>query len=162
MRYTTPARSSDTSMAPSGIMSKSCGAPSARCRSASRPLGSAHATPFRRRRHDGRARSGPVGCDGVDRLERIVEQALADRPASLRRGLKVFLRLIDWIAVVRYARRFSALDAARRARLLAFIERAPLLLVRRGFWGLRTLGFMGYYGRPAAATEIGYRADPRA
>src|SRR5438067_2190390 len=67
MRYTTPARSSDTSMAPSGIMSKSCGAPSARCRSASRPLGSAHATPFRRRRHDGRARSGPVGCDGVDR-----------------------------------------------------------------------------------------------
>src|SRR5947199_98320 len=67
MRYTTPARSSDTSMAPSGIMSKSCGAPSARCRSASRPLGSAHATPFRRRRHDGRARSGPVGCGGVDK-----------------------------------------------------------------------------------------------
>src|SRR5438034_8787747 len=54
-------------MAPSGMMSKSCGARSARCRSASRPLGSAHATPFRRRRHDGRARSGPVGCDGVDR-----------------------------------------------------------------------------------------------
>src|SRR5213080_4430357 len=99
---------------------------------------------------------------GWTNLERIVEQALADRPASLRRGLKVFLRLIDWIAVVRYARRFSALDAARRARLLASIERAPLLLVRRGFWGLRTLVFMGYYGRPAAATEIGYRADPRA
>jgi len=102
-----------------------------------------------------------LDATGWTDLERIVEQALADRPASLRRGLKVFLRLIDWIAVVRYARRFSALDAARRARLLAFIERAPLLLVRRGFWGLRTLVFMGYYGRPAAATEIGYRAVPR-
>src|SRR5439155_23256739 len=98
---------------------------------------------------------------GWTNLERIVEQALADRPASLRRGLEVFLRLIDWIAVVRYAWRFSALDAGRPARLLAFIERAPLLLVRRGFWGLRTLVFMGYYGRPAAATEIGYRAVPR-
>src|SRR5213596_254688 len=49
-------------------------------------------------------------------FERIVERALADRPASLRRGLKLFLRLIDWIAVARYARRFSALDAARRSR----------------------------------------------
>src|SRR2546428_2371703 len=68
-------------------------------------------------------------------FERIVERALADRPASLRRGLKLFLRLIDWIAVARYARRFSALDAARRTRLLASIERAPLLLVRRGLWG---------------------------
>jgi len=94
-------------------------------------------------------------------LERIVERALADRPTSLRRGLKLFLRLIDLIAVARYARRFSALDAARRARLLAYIERAPLLLMRRGLWGLRTLAFMGYYGRPAAAREIGYRADPR-
>ena len=98
---------------------------------------------------------------GWTNLERIVEQALADRPASLRRGLKLFLRLIDWIAVARYARRFSALDAARRSRLLASMERAPLLLVRRGLWGLRTLAFMGYYGRPAAAREIGYRADPR-
>src|SRR5438093_10956367 len=54
-----------------------------------------------------------LDATGWTDLERIVEQALADRPASLRRGLKVFLRLIDWIAVVRYARRFSALDAAR-------------------------------------------------
>src|SRR2546422_3095313 len=45
--------------------------------------------------------------------------------------------------------------------LFRSIERAPLLLMRRGLWGLRTLAFMGYYGRPAAAREIGYRADPR-
>src|SRR6266487_266086 len=96
-----------------------------------------------------------------EQVLRCPGRALPDRPASLRRGLKLFLRLIDWIAVARYARRFSALDAARRTRLLASMERAPLLLVRRGLWGLRTLAFMGYYGRPAAAREIGYRADPR-
>jgi hypothetical protein len=28
-------------------------------------------------------------------------------------------------------------------------------------WGLRTLFLLGYYSRPAAAREIGYRADPR-
>ena len=41
------------------------------------------------------------------------------------------------------------------------MQDAPLLLLRRGFWGLRTLIFMGYYGRDAARDAIGYRADPR-
>jgi hypothetical protein len=41
------------------------------------------------------------------------------------------------------------------------LETARLVLVRRGFWGLRTLILMGYYGRPAAAAAIGYRADPQ-
>ena len=36
-----------------------------------------------------------------------------------------------------------------------------MLAVRRGFWGLRTLVFMGYYARPEAAAAIGYRADVR-
>jgi hypothetical protein len=45
--------------------------------------------------------------------------------------------------------------------LLASVERSPLLLIRRGFWGVRTLIFMGYYTRDDVAAAIGYRADPR-
>ena len=33
-----------------------------------------------------------------------------------------------------------------------------ILALRRGVWGVRTLAFMGYYARPEAAREIGYRA----
>jgi len=98
---------------------------------------------------------------GWTALERIVADALEARPAALRRQLLLFVRLVEWLPLVRYGRRFTHLDAARRTRFLESLQDAPLLLLRRGFWGLRTLLLMGYYGRPEAARAIGYAADPR-
>jgi hypothetical protein len=42
-------------------------------------------------------------------------------------------------------------------RFLEAVQDSRLTLVRRGFWGLRTLVLMGYYGRAQAAAEIGYQ-----
>src|SRR6266576_668038 len=94
-------------------------------------------------------------------IDTIISGQLAQRPRALRRQLAVLLRLVDWLPLLRYGRRFTTLDAARRTRVLAALERAPALLLRRGIWGLRTLALLGYYGRTAAAAEIGYRGDPR-
>lgn len=94
-------------------------------------------------------------------VERIAEEAVAMRPPKVQRQLAAFLTLVEMAPVVRYGRRFSALDDARRTRVLRALENAPLLLVRRGFWGLRTLVMMGYYARPAAQAAIGYRATAR-
>lgn len=96
-----------------------------------------------------------------DELEAIVGRFVASRPPSVRRQLAALLGLIDWVALLRFGRRFRSLDHARCTRLLAGFEHAPLLLLRRGFWGLRTLVLMGYYGRTQAAAAIGYRADAR-
>jgi len=96
-----------------------------------------------------------------DEMEAIVARAIAARSRSVQRQLALFLILLEWLPLLRYARRLSRLDDARRANFLDRLQRAPLLLLRRGFWGVRTLILMGYYGRPAAATEIGYRADAR-
>lgn len=94
-------------------------------------------------------------------VEAIVEQALALRPPRLVRQLMTLIRLLQWLPLFRYGHPLTALDPTRRTRFLAAIQDSPLLLLRRGFWGLRTLVLMGYYARPEAATEIGYRADPR-
>ena len=94
-----------------------------------------------------------------DEVERIVEQAIAMRPATVQRQLASFIRLVNLLPVTRFGRTFIALDGARRARVLRALENAPVLLVRRGFWGLRTLVLMGYYARPAIASGIGYRAS---
>src|SRR3989454_11858597 len=96
-----------------------------------------------------------------DEVEAIVARAIAARPRGVRRQVALFLELLEWLPLFRYGRRLSRLDPARRARFLALVQRAPLLLLRRGFWGVRTLILMGYYGRPAAAADIGYRADAR-
>jgi hypothetical protein len=96
-----------------------------------------------------------------DELEAIVGRYVASRPPSIRRQLTALLILIDWLAVLRFGRRFRSLDDPRRTRFLAGFEDAPSALVRRGFWGLRTLILMGYYGRAQVAAAIGYRADAR-
>ena len=94
-------------------------------------------------------------------LTTLVEEALADRPPGLRRQLLMLIRLLGFLPCLRFGRTFMALDPGRRLRFLESIQESPLLLLRRGLWGFRTLVLLGYYGRPEAAAEIGYRADPR-
>lgn len=93
-------------------------------------------------------------------VERIIESALATRPARMRRQLALFVRALELIPIPRHGRRFTSLDAERRARVLRAVQDSPLLLLRRGFWGLRTLVYMGYYARPEGASATGYRAHP--
>jgi hypothetical protein len=95
---------------------------------------------------------------GWARVESIVEDALGGRPASVRRQLVLFLRIIEVLAVIRHGRRLGSLSAARAQAFLSSLERLPLLAVRRGVWGVRTLAFMGYYGQHGVHAELGYRA----
>lgn len=94
-------------------------------------------------------------------VEATVESALAKRPAGMRRQFAVFVRLLDFLPRLRWLRPFRKLSDERRTRFLHGIERSRIFLFRRGFWGLRTLVFMGYYGRPQAYAEIGYDAHLR-
>lgn len=100
-------------------------------------------------------------ADGWAALERIVANAIAARPPRMQRQLALFIRAIEWLPLLRYGRPFSRLHPARRKRFLESLQDSPLLLIRRGFWGLRTLILMGYYTQGRAIAAIGYRADPR-
>jgi hypothetical protein len=90
----------------------------------------------------------------------LIAGALDGKPARLQRQLGLFVRIIGVLAVLRFRRGLGALGDDQLRTLLGTLERSPLLLVRRGVWGLRTLVFMGYYTRPEAAAAIGYRATP--
>lgn len=94
-------------------------------------------------------------------LESIIDEYLSRRPAGLRRQLRSFIRGLEVLPLVRYGRHFTALDPERRLRFLRAVQDSPVLLVRRGFWGLRTMVYLGYYSRAGAAAEIGYRAHVR-
>ena len=85
---------------------------------------------------------------------------LRDRPENLQRQLRLFLRLIQWLPVLRFGRPFTSLNQATRTRVLAYLQNHPIQKVRVGFWGLRTLVLAGYYARPEAARSIGYAASP--
>ena len=102
--------------------------------------------------------SSPLDEAGWKRLHAIVEEALGARPPAMRRQLRLFLRVLSWLPLLRYGRRFTGLDPERRRAVLRTLQDAPVLKLRQGIWGLRTLVYMGYYGQPEIQHELGYRA----
>lgn len=96
-----------------------------------------------------------------DEMMARVEASLRPRPASVRSRLRLFLLLIEWLPVLYHGRRLTRLAPSGRARFLRRLQEHSLRPIRLGFWGVRTLAFLGYYGRDAAALEIGYRPHPR-
>lgn len=93
-----------------------------------------------------------------DRLEAVVASALDERPPAMQRQVLLFIRVLNGLSRLRFGRALPALDLARRTALLEGLSKSPVLLVRRGVWGLRTLVQMGYYTQPEVQSAIGYRA----
>lgn len=102
-----------------------------------------------------------LGEPGWSELETLVETTLQDRPRAIHRQLRLFLRTIQWMPVFRHGRRFTSLSAEQRMQVLCYLQDHRLEIVRCGFWGVRTLVLLGYYGRAEGAQATGYAADPR-
>jgi len=94
-------------------------------------------------------------------LETLVETALQNLPRAMHRQLRLFMHTIQWMPVFRYGRSFTSLSAEQRMQVLCYLQDHRLEVIRCGFWGLRTLALLGYYGRPEGVQVIGYAADPR-
>jgi hypothetical protein len=98
---------------------------------------------------------------GWTQVEELVAETLQTRPQRQQRQLRLLLYAIQWLPVLCYGRRFSSLDRSQRERFLSSLQDHRLQLIRTGFWGLRTLVLLGYYGRPEVARSLGYVPDSR-
>jgi hypothetical protein len=87
---------------------------------------------------------------------RIVERAIAGRPRALQRQLGIFLDLLRYAPIARYGRPFDRLSPGQQDAVLRWFQDAPVARLRQGFWGVKTLVYMGYYGRPVVGDEIAY------
>jgi len=94
--------------------------------------------------------------DRRQRFLTIIDDALGERPESMQRQLALFLRVLEVAPYFRWGRPLGRLDSARAERALLWFQEAPIAKLRQGFWGLKTLVFMGYYGQNAAWPEVGY------
>lgn len=96
---------------------------------------------------------------GWERAEAVVATALSQRPPSVGRQVRLFLRILDLAALPGYGKRLRKLEPDQARAFLKNFERSPILLLRRGFWGVRTLAYMGYYAQHAVQDEVGYAAS---
>jgi hypothetical protein len=58
--------------------------------------------------------------------------------------------------VTRFGRPFDRLAPARQDAVLRWFQDAPVRRLRQGFWGVKTLIYMGYYLRADIGAEIAY------
>jgi hypothetical protein len=100
-----------------------------------------------------------LDATGLSRFFGIIDHALQERPAKVRRQFATFLGLIRWAPVARYGTSLENLRADRQDRVLRWFEDCPVGLLRKGFWGLKAMVFMGYYGQPETNELIGYAPD---
>jgi hypothetical protein len=94
--------------------------------------------------------------EGRARFAAIIAKALLDRPPSIRRQFRLFLALLRWAPLLRFGAPFERLAPERQDAVLRWLLDAPIAKLRGGFWGLRALVFMGYYGRPEAWPAVRY------
>jgi len=93
---------------------------------------------------------------GLSRFFTIIDEALQNRPASVRRQFATFLGVLRWAPLGRYGSPLEKLQTGRQDSVLRWFEDCPISLLRKGFWGLKAMVFMGYYGQPETNDLIGY------
>ena len=92
------------------------------------------------------------------RGEATVDDALSERPEGVRRQVVFFLQALSLMGRLLKGRPLHALSPDVVRALLQQLERTPVLLLRRGVWGVRTLAFMAGYTQPEIQEALGYRA----
>lgn len=95
-------------------------------------------------------------AEECSRAGEIIEHALASRPASVQRQVALYLGLLRWLPLLRHGAPLFRLTPERQQAFLHSMESSRLSLLRKGFWGIRTLAFMGHYGRPEVGATLGY------
>jgi hypothetical protein len=96
---------------------------------------------------------------GLSRFFAIIDAALQDRPPSVRRQFAIFLGVLRWVSLVRYGGPLEKLRVDRQNSVLRWFEDCPVGLLRKGFWGLKAMVFMGYYGQPETNELVGYAPE---
>ena len=100
---------------------------------------------------------GPRIAPGVAALDdagraaflKIVEDAVGSRPPGVQKQISLFL------AVLRFL--IDGKAPARQDAVLRWFYSCPIPILRKGFWGVKTLVLLGYYGRPEFGASIHYQ-----
>lgn len=76
---------------------------------------------------------------------------------SSRKRLGLFITVLNVLSILRFARPFARLDPAERHRFFFMVEHFPIGLIAAGFFGLRSLLLLAYYGTGSAWQRLGYK-----
>jgi hypothetical protein len=93
---------------------------------------------------------------GWQEVQAGIAAALDERPASVVRQFRLFVGIVYFGTWLLTGRSWDSLDLCGREAYLTRFQDSPIRMLRLGFWGLRTMVCLGYYGRQAVWPAVGY------
>ncbi len=91
-------------------------------------------------------------------VTRFVGSQIQALPEFLRTPYKLALLGFEWLPVVRWRRRFSRLDGARRAAYVDMWSESPAGALRNFMKLIRGCALLAYYDHPALLDALGTQA----
>lgn len=79
-------------------------------------------------------------------IVRAADRMISSKPASIQRKMKLFMFVASVLPVFRFFRTFPNLSVDARERFLGWMASGPIGLFRLGFWGLRSVALLAFYG----------------
>lgn len=102
---------------------------------------------------------GVTGLDDKGRGEflRLIEEAVGSRPPMVQRQISLFLKVLKFSPILWFGDPLDRLPPDQADAVLKWFHSCPIPILRSGFWGIKTLVLLGYYGRPDLGPSLGYR-----
>lgn len=94
-----------------------------------------------------------------EQFQQLINGALKEYPKSLQYRLSLFLLLIRYLPILRYGRVFDQINPDQQTDFLLWLQDNRIEFLRKGFWGIRTLIMLGFYGQSEIVSEIGYQPN---
>jgi hypothetical protein len=101
--------------------------------------------------------SQTMSTEEVQAFFAAVRRTLGARPKSLQRQFALFLAVVRWLPALRFGAPIESLAPEKQDAALRWFQNAPISLLRKGFWGLKTIVYLGYYGQPGVAARLGWK-----
>jgi hypothetical protein len=101
--------------------------------------------------------SQTMSTEEVQAFFAAVRRTLGARPRALQLQFALFLSVVRWLPALRYGGPIERLSPEDQDAALRWFQSAPIGLLRKGFWGLKTIVYLGYYGQPEIAARLGWK-----
>ncbi len=76
----------------------------------------------------------------------VADRMVSSKPAAIQKKMRLFMFVANILPFFRFFRTFPSLSVQKRERFLRWLATGPVGLFRLGFWGLRSVALLAFYG----------------
>ena len=91
------------------------------------------------------------------KIIQTVDETLGKRDGKIQKQFNLFLKVLRLSTIIPYGKSMDRLSDERMDQKLRRFQDHPIEKMRLGFWGMKTMVYMGFYGDPERYASFSYQ-----